>query len=886
MANDMKTDGGKMKAQTLYLVNHTHTDFGYTDYPVTLYRLHRSIIDRAIEVCEANAHLPDATRFRWTCEVAEITLDWFRHASSSMIDRFLRLHELGLMGVAGMPVHWTPLVSPALAERSLDRVRTLRTEFGLSIRTAWQCDVNGLGWFWTDLLLDAGIDRLVMASNPYRGMPDRVSPRLFAWQTPTGRSLPTLHGWHYTYGANSFRFSETSTAEAQASLDRVMARPGGTAAWPHDAMMVQVTNKASPDNGYPTHSLSDFVTRWNAEGRVPRLEIRTIDQAMDALLAKAGPLQPLSGDWPDYWADGVASTAFETTIARAGERIVPVTDMLTAASAAQDGQAQADAVQSISMYDEHTWGAYSGVTMPDAPFARFQWSWKTHQAHDGFAAALEAATQAARDRARALTGSDVENDRLIRLGDAPAIPIEEQSYYVFNPSPVGRRIRWPVPRDYGGASPATILHAWLTEEFIPGMNVQRQRRQPSATHVIDVTLPPFGEAVVRPVPVTDAPQGQAGAAWIANERWRIEIDPATGAVTRLSDLVRGRDLDLGPQGLGAMLHELPEDTARGRGAIFGSGDGNGDWTRMETISWPVTRTGYRRSAATEVAVAAPRQTVLGTEIDVHLRWPHGDTATLTWRLPVAGPGIDLTATVHKTRVTSPEAFFVVFGLGGQSPAIDLDIGDMTASAEEALPEACQSWVAIQRHATLTTDAATLVVASPDAPLVHPFGPQTEGAGQRVIRDASLGFWVINNHWDVNFAASQTGAIPFRFHLLPMDKADREAATAFAQSATTPPVIVRTYDAPERDAVPLVELISDAPLDLRMRPFGNGAIMASVVNRSPDPVDFRLNLSAHLPRRVVASAATGEDVPGDLRLDGETITGQVKGRGVMRFRIDL
>jgi hypothetical protein len=63
-------------------------------------------------------------------------------------------------------------------------------------------------------------------------------------------------------------------------------------------------------------------------------------------------------------------------------------------------------------------------------------------------------------------------------------------------------------------------------------------------------------------------------------------------------------------------------------------------------------------------------------------------------------------------------------------------------------------------------------------------------------------------------------------------------------------------------------------------------MASVVNRSPGAVDFRLNLSGHRPRSAVASAATGEEIPGDLRLDGETITGQVTGRGVMRFRIDL
>lgn len=874
-----------MKVQTLYLVNHTHTDFGYTDYARTLYRLHRSIIDRAIEVCEENVHLPEPARFRWTCEVSEITLDWLRHASSSQIDRFRALHDAGLMGVAAMPFHWTPLISPAMAERSLDRVRALRRDYGLTVRTAWQCDVNGLGWFWSELLLDAGVNRLVVASNPHRGIPDKVAPRLFAWQTPTGRNLPTLHGWHYTYGTSGMRLSEHSLDEAQASIKRIMMRPDGTAAWAYDVMLVQVTNKASPDNGYPTDSLSDFVMRWNAEGRTPRLEIKTLDQAMDGLLQAAGPLPQLSGDWPDYWADGVASTAFETNVARAGERIVPITDMLTAMAGEKDDLAQFDAVRSILLYDEHTWGAYSSITMPDSPFARFQWSWKTHCAHDGFAAALEASTRAARARAKVVTGNVIENDRMIRLGDAPSIPIEEQSYYVFNPSPVTRHLRWPVPRDYGGASPESILHAWLTEEFMPGMNVQRQRRLPSGTHVLDVTLPPFGEAVIRPTRATAAKLGQLGVNWIANDRWRIELDPTIGVVSRLTDLPNGYDIPIGLQGLGAVLHEMPTDAAKGRAAIFGNGDGINDWTKPETINWPAMPAAFRRAAASEVAIGAQRHTLLGPEIDVHLRWPHGDRATLTWRLPAAGDGIDLRTTIHKIHTTNPESFFVVFSLDGGSAKVDLDVGDMVIDAEEVLPGSCQTWVAVQRQASVSTEKAALVVSTPDAPLVHPFGPQTEGAGQRFLSDGALGFWVINNHWDVNFAASQSGALVFRFHLLPLLTLDRRVATAFAQTTTTPPVIVRAHDAPEQAPNSAIDLRSEAPLDLRLRPLCESSILASVVNPNAELANFSLRISKSLIKTAVTVSATGEDLPCDIVLSDGTLTGQVRARSVLRLRLE-
>jgi len=871
-----------MALQTIYLVNHTHTDFGYTDYPGTLYRLHRSIIDRALDVCETHEGAPEEARFRWTCEVAEITLDWLRHAPPAQIDRFKRLHEKGLIGVAAMPMHWTPLVSPALAERSLDRVRALRQDYGLSLRTAWQCDVNGLAWHWTDTLLDAGIGSLVMASNPHRGMPDALAPRLFDWETPQGRHLPTLHGWHYTYGCVGLRFSEDSTEEAQANLARFIARPSGSSAWPHAAVILQVTNRASPDNGYPTDTLSDFVQRWNAEARVPRLEIKTLDQAMDALLTETGPRPVLSGDWPDYWADGVASTAFETTVARAGERLMPVTDLLAATSGRQDDPAQRVAVQSLSMYDEHTWGAYSSVTMPDAPFARFQHSWKTHQAHDGFASALEAATRLARARARVLTGAPVEGDRHRAFGTDPATPIEAQTYYVLNAAPVPRRIRWPVPSDYGGASPVSILEGWLTEEFMPGMNVQRQRRQPSSSHVIEVDLPAFGEAIVKPVEA--ASLRQVGADWIQNDNWRVEFD-AMGTIRRLVDRGSGNDIPLGADGFGAVVYEVLEDPKRGRGAIFGNGSGTNDWTRPETLIWADPQTRFLREADAEARLGSPRQTPLGPEVDVTHAWSHGDSVVLTWRLPLVGPGIDLTATFAKTRITTPEAFFVSFSLGGEKAKIDLDIGDLTLDADDLLPGACQTWASIQRFATIRTDAAALVVASPDAPLVHPHGAQTEGAGQRLRHDAALGFWVMNNHWDVNFAAGQSGVVPFRFHLLPARKVSPEAAWAFGQTATTPPVIVRTHSGMEREARGLVELNSSCPLELRARPFAPGSVLVSLVNRAATAASFTLRLPDKPIASVTAVSATGEVLSGaNAGLVGGTVEGSVPARGVLRLRL--
>jgi hypothetical protein len=84
-----------MTTHMLDLVIHTHANLGRPNYPGSLNRLHRSIIGR--------------------------TLDRLRHAPPAKGDRFRRFSAQGLIAVAGMPVHVSRLVLPALAGCSRNR---------------------------------------------------------------------------------------------------------------------------------------------------------------------------------------------------------------------------------------------------------------------------------------------------------------------------------------------------------------------------------------------------------------------------------------------------------------------------------------------------------------------------------------------------------------------------------------------------------------------------------------------------------------------------------------------------------------------------------------------------------------------------------------------
>ncbi|WP_240232217.1 hypothetical protein [Devosia lacusdianchii] len=851
-----------MSIKELLIINHTHTDIGYTDHADTLFRHQRMIIDDALDLIEQEQHRDEASKFRWTCEVTYITADWFRNASSKQQDRFRDFHQRGLIGIGAMPVHWTPLISPANAIRSLKHLHFLKSE-GIDARVAIQCDVNGLGWYWTDLLLDMGVDSFLLSPNPHRGMHFNDMQRVFNWQSPSGRDLFTVHGWHYSVGVNTFFFGDNDLQRTQTTIDRVLGKLDERAQYPYPTAIVPITNIAAPDNGYATRGTSEFVERWNAEGRTPKLRMATIEQAMDgvraAVAASPEPVASHRGDWSDFWVDGVGSTAYETMLARSAERLLPVVDLLSSFSAKGDVTLLDRAADEIQLYDEHTWGAFCSISRPDSPFSRIQLNWKTSRAHNGFALAQETVRKEAQKRAREVVDGKVEGDfrlrRIDRVGDnglsSVSLPMrpEEQSYYVLNPSSVPRSVYWPVVRDHAGSSPQTILDAYVCEHYLTGMMV-RDTDQPSSTHVIAVDLPPYGEAVVKPVAARPAGGLASGPTWIENERYRLEVNPIDGSIKSLRDKAADRECVSAAHPLGQAVYETLENAGLRRFGTFG---GNFDWSHMETLVWPKT-TAYARRTADTVTIGAVTQNTMGIEIALTLTWYHGDKMSITYRLPHQGQGVEMDTVTHKTPIETPESLYVKFGAPGQSPGIRFDMGDRVIDpVTEQLPLSCEAWVGIQGFAAITTDAGAMVVAAPDAPLVQPFGIQTGNVGSgRQGEEPSLAFWVLNNHWDTNFAISQSGGIPARFRLLPQAQLDVAAARAFAETTGTAPVVVRAYASTEKAATPLITVAANSEVTSRVRKAWDAdGMVLTLVN----PEDKAVAVSIAMPQHSFRSANT-------------------------------
>jgi hypothetical protein len=179
-------------------LNYTHTDIGFTDYQDVAFV--STSIDQALDLIEATDGRSPEAQYKWTCETTGPLLRYLRQASPAQVDRFQHWHGKGRIDVAAMQYNLTPLLNVEQMHRSLYPLRALRDEFGLTIESAMQDDVNGVSWLFADLLAALGVWFYTAAINPIRGARPKPFPGAFWWEGPSGKKVLAWNGYHYLFG--------------------------------------------------------------------------------------------------------------------------------------------------------------------------------------------------------------------------------------------------------------------------------------------------------------------------------------------------------------------------------------------------------------------------------------------------------------------------------------------------------------------------------------------------------------------------------------------------------------------------------------------------------------------------------------------------------------
>ncbi len=849
----------------LFLVQHSHTDIGYTDQPSRVNVEHLEFLDEAVRACGLTDGYPDAARFRWTCEGTWAVERYFRERSPEKIAAFLQRVNEKRIEVTGMCMNMTDLASEEVVIRSFYPVRRLR-EKGIAIHSAMQCDVNGYPWALPELLQDAGITGFAGGINQTRSTLPFQHPRAIAWEAPSGGSVLAWRGEHYMF-ANmmGFRDSIDKTLERLPAYLDVLEKKG----YPYKVALLQMAGYHT-DNAAPCHRASDLVKEWNERFSIPEVRLATLSEWFDALrgerLAPSSPGQPegtapsplgppeatafapsLRKAWPDWWADGVGSAALEAAGVREAQESLSFAEaFLSLARAANRGQPDlresfSDAYLLACLYDEHTFGAAESISLPHSANTKIQWSEKATHGH----------------RARWLA-KELEGAALAAWGEA-AVPKGETGIAVFN------SLSWPrsgpsvvkIPRGFVEEGTAFAIIDPETGNEVP-CQFRRAARNYREFELVAREVPPFGYRVYllkteRPAPAPESSPFSVQGNVLSNGLVRVELDPARAAIAGIylagssQNLVNPKEA----HGFNQFIHErIVSD--KGRMYLWPMVSHQAAAFKHEVAKSAEVKPGANGPARASLKLISKVATPAG---EIRLE----SEISLYRDVPV----VTIENRVQKPEITDPEACYFAFPFGGDSPPRADLVGGVMVPGRDQIPGSASDWHALQRWARVEGKGRDAVWATVDAPLVQ-FGNLNTGRwGQNMSFEKPLLYsWVMNNYWFTNFLVSQRGDFVFRYAVAGGDQAASDAAAQrFGMEACSPlkgTVATGRGEGAWRRSFLRLEPAEVVAVALKEAEKESGTLILRLRNYGAGPANARIRLQAPFSLNAAARASILEE----------------------------
>lgn len=732
--------------RTIYVLPHSHVDVGYLFYQPVAIHLHHVYINDALNLIRQTAHLPPDAQFKWNIE-SMIEMDGylkgFEKASPTLTANFINAVRAGTMGLDGTYCNeLTGLCRPQELISWMDYAHQLRVRYGLKINSAMLCDVPGVTWGAVPVLADAGIKYFLWGPNgiTHVGFENNFNGRAFYWLSPSRKQKIMV--WQE---ANRNYCSPWFTvADIRPWLHWFAA---GHPHFPYSIMYLM----EGVDSGPPPDYLPALITQWNKTHVWPRLVTSTVEHAEHQFVRKYGKQIPsYCGDYNPYWEDGAASTPRVTRINRnATEKIAQAQTLWDMLDVAQyPHKVFSNAWRDALMYDEHTWGAPDSWANPRSKFVREQWAWKKRYATRAMFQARWLEAQAVRkitDRRRTSTIAVFNTCSWPRTG-LVTISAKETG--------VGDLVRnesgQPVPSQRLANGELVFM-----AKDIPAMS--------SSKFTVSAGLP---DAPAHPASVN------ASGTQLKTDSMAVEINPATGAVTRWSvaglaaNLVnmhnlparRGRGLNdylyvLGPSNKNVQYSGTPKITVINRGPLVAS---------VRVVS---SAPGCKSLARTVEVVAGEQRINFTDSLDMVSAYPHEEAVHIGFNLKVPGETI---------RMDTPWAVV--------NPRKDL------------IPNSNNNIFPVCRWVDESGKGVGVTLAVPDVPMLE-IGRITAPRMNTThwlthpARGGTLYSQVYNNYWQTNYKAWENGPMSFRYSLRAHRAYQQVAAEHFGIDAGQPLIAI-------------------------------------------------------------------------------------------------
>ena len=800
----------------VFVISHSHTDIGYTERQEKLCRYHVDFIIQAIDILNGihSGKIKDAEGFRWQVENYWQIRNFYENAPEEYIKQFEDYVRTGEIGLSGNYLNMTELVDADTMDWGLSEMREYADKHGFPMRSGMSADINGYAWGYSDLLRKHGVENLYCALHPHHGMfPVFRKHQPFYWQGPSGKSILVWGGEHYhfgnelilaPYGGSSYMDMDEYNPYFQSRLilnknredtDRTEMEILRTRleryldnfeneGYEYDFVPALVSG-ASTDNGFPSEGIAQRINELNRiyDGKVV-FEMATLDMFFDYVKKNCHDIPVYSGDWNDWWADGVGSTPTAVKSCRAAQRRLALAKKLDPEGKASDKNLIDQARYGVMMYSEHTWGYSSSVIEP--------WDTLVGDLDNRKSAyAVNADTAAARN----LDGI------LASMGEVTIRYQRPQHYGIVNPHNTAGKMKaslyielWEFVEGVRFSIDTPIeVYDLTTGEIIPHQ-VTKIARAYQVDVVLDmpakgrrnlgirlaerkpyrmISFPYIGADKVADVVLPD--EYERNTEIVETDFFRIRFSQKDGIVS-IYDKKHGKEI----------LQKSEYPAFSGIYEVTPSNGNPVETRRLMGRNRKSEATRRYASVQRNIRVVDDGDVFTAVQIDYEL---HGTQMySVLLKVYKAMPQIDTMVRVHKDSTWDPENLYISLPFtAGEGEELYVDkTGCLIRPGVDQLPGTNREFYLIQNGFAWKSGTGSVVLSTRDIPLMvmntlesHPI--RLSGEPDWEFNRSSAFSWAMNNFWETNFRVDLSGFYEFAYSLRTSDSSDPEELIGEAEA---------------------------------------------------------------------------------------------------------
>ena len=742
------------------LIQHSHTDIGYTRSQTEILAEHLRYIDYALDYCDATDNFPENAKFRWTCEASWPVDEYLKSRPAEQIARLIKRISEGRIEVTGMYFNFDELPDEQILAASLAAAGRIRAR-GIPVNLAMQNDVNGIGWCMNDYFNQLGIKYLNMGTHGHRALICFDKPTMFWWESPSGKRVLTFRAEHYMTGNTLFEIQNGDLNKFQYNLLTYLKNLEKLD-YSFDEIAIQLSGYLT-DNSPPSTLASEMIRKWDEVFEWPKISTSTTESFFRKMEKEhASEFPVIRGAWPDWWTDGFGSAARETAVTRkAAAAFKANTGALSMAAIAGiklpgETERKIDLVNNaLLFYTEHTTGYSESVREPYSQPTMEQRALKESYAWEA-------------DRRTASIGEDA-----MGLLQSMFKREKEPSLIVFN------TLNW---------NRSGLLVIYVDHQIVPRGSTAgiydydgNRLRVQDLSHRADGTywavwfedIPAFGykKFLIRPLKEENSTTSIYAPIALENQWYRIIPDYSNGTIRSWID--KKLEIELADKnseyGIGEfILEQLGNRSQMERKMLV-------DYKRL-----PLDTVWFDSAAEGPVFNSIKFYGESETAIK-----PRGYSFEI--RLFNTEKRVDIVCSVIKKSITDPESFYISFPFNLKDGKHFTEVqGGIIETGKDQIKGSSNDWYTVQNFTAVRNPVAQLVMGCTEMPLMQ-FGAINTGrykAGE-MPQSTHIFSWPMNNYWVTNFNADQRGGHTWSYYLTTSEDVSESFATRFGWSSRVP-----------------------------------------------------------------------------------------------------